>query len=147
MATCERSVAAAAEVATWKSQLLPEFGLQPLELSHEMEHQLPFLPLEKHTCASCSVRRVRCAFRGGWRDSDRTACLQSSPVTTEELEACYVCLDSHGCTDAHGKVVHQRVTEQRREGFLSILQPNLRQQARAAMRRAGVGGAGSTDGR
>ena len=45
MATCERSVAAAAEVATWKSQLLPEFGLQPLELSHETEHQLPFLPL------------------------------------------------------------------------------------------------------
>ena len=64
MATCERSVAAAAEVATWKSQLLPEFGLQPLELSHETEHQLPFFPIgEAHVRLMFRAAR---ALRFSW---------------------------------------------------------------------------------
>ena len=90
--------------------------------------------------------RAARALRFSWELArpDRTVCLQSSPVLTEELEACYVCLDSHGCTDAHGKVVHQRVTEQRREGFLSILQPAT---AGASSDEAGGGGGSGEHGR
>ena len=115
---CAHVDAARAEVAAFEGQLLPQFGLHPLALSSETDQPLPLLPAEKHTCASCGVQRVRCAFSGKCRRADDVS--QRGALTADDLAACLVCLDANGCTNAKGRAIVQRV-KRWRNGLLSVV--------------------------